>query len=138
MAHVYDKVIADEVLKDLRIGMKTGKFTDWNKGKEMENNENTNTETVAVETVTETVAKPKGPKGRPAAVSSTVFVKLWEEADTLQVVVDKLSTFKAFQGRDPSKIRLYASTRATNLRANGMQLKEFKRGRPKKAPVVAE
>ena len=132
MAHVYDKVVAEKVLKDLRIGLKTGNFTNWNKGKEMENNENTtvNTETVAV-------AKTKGPKGRPASVSSEVFAKLWNEADNLQTVVDKLSRFKAFEGRDHDKIRLYASMRATNLRKS-MELKEFKRGRRKKVQVVAE
>ena len=124
----YDKLIADKVLKDLRNGLKTGKFTDWNKGKEMENNENNTNETVAAEPV-----KAKGPKGRPAAVSQEVFQKLWEEADSLSVVVDKLSRFKAFEGRDPQKIKLYASMRATNLRTSGIQLKEFKRGRRKKA-----
>lgn len=130
MAPTYDKVLADKVFKDLRIGLKTGKFTNWNKGKEMKNDEN-------ITVSTETVAKAKGPKGRPASVSSEIFAKLWNEADNLQTVVDKLSRFKAFAGHNQGKIKLYACMRATNLRKT-MELKEFKRGRRKKAQVVAE
>lgn len=138
---IYDRVKAEQVLKDLRIGLKTGNFTNWNKkGNKMSNNNNnvkidsgiTEVEEIKVE------KKEKDPRGRKAAVSDEVFGELWEKAEDLQAVVTKLSKFKQFSGQTPEQIKLYASMRATNLR-KVMALKKFKRGRPsKKVQVVAE
>lgn len=45
------------------------------------------------------------------------FIKLWQEADTLEEVAKKLGTTKQ-----------YCSVKACNLRRRGVSLKEFKGG----------
>lgn len=136
MPNDYDKIIATEVLEDLKKGLETGEFASYNKGNIMDNNENINNDTKEVIT-----DKPGRGKGRPATVSTAVFQKIWNEADSLGCVVDKLSRFTAFAGREKSKIKLYASMRATNMRnskKHPINLKEFKRGRRKVLKIISE
>ena len=68
-------------------------------------------------------------RGRPSIISANEFKSLWENAKSMNDIAETLSRRDSFTGQDKTKIKLYCSMRASQLRKKGVELKHFPRGR---------